>query len=70
MFQEKERSSTIWTANYFSLAPVISNPGTATTTLHTHDDDGNFTGVGSQYNMMAAAAEIERREKQPAARRG
>jgi RHS repeat-associated protein len=40
-------SSTHWAANYFSLTPVVSNPGTTATTTYSYDNNGNVTAVGT-----------------------
>jgi hypothetical protein len=31
-----------WAANYFSIAPLTSNPGTTATTSYAYDNNGNF----------------------------
>jgi RHS repeat-associated protein len=36
-----------WAANFFSLAPLTSNPGTVATTTFTYDNNGNVTAVGT-----------------------
>lgn len=36
-----------WAANYFSIAPLTSNPGTVATTTYTYDNNGNVTQVGT-----------------------
>jgi hypothetical protein len=36
-----------WAANYFSIAPLTSNPGTTATTTYTYDNNGNVTAVGT-----------------------
>ncbi|MCW2114418.1 hypothetical protein [Bradyrhizobium elkanii] len=36
-----------WAANYFSIAPLTSNPGTTATTTYTYDNNGNVIQVGT-----------------------
>jgi RHS repeat-associated protein len=40
-------SPTNWAANYFSLTPVTSVPGTTATTTYAYDNNGNVTAVGT-----------------------
>jgi RHS repeat-associated protein len=41
------KSSADWLANYFSITPVTSYPGTTATTSISYDNNGNVTAVGS-----------------------
>jgi hypothetical protein len=36
-----------WAANYFSIAPLIANPGVTATTTYTYDNNGNVIQVGT-----------------------
>ena len=36
-------TSTAWAANFFSIPPLTSNPGTTATTSLSYDDNGNVT---------------------------
>jgi RHS repeat-associated protein len=36
-----------WAANYFSIAPLTSNPGATATTSLSYDNNGNVTNVGT-----------------------
>ena len=36
-------SATSWLANYFSLPPLGSDPGSTSTTTYTYDKNGNLT---------------------------
>jgi RHS repeat-associated protein len=36
-----------WLANYFSITPVVSIPGTTATTTYSYDNNGNVTAVGT-----------------------
>ena len=60
-------SPTHWAANYFSLAPVISNPGTTATTTYTYDNNGNVTAVGT---TTAYAYDFQNRLTQSSAGNG
>jgi RHS repeat-associated protein len=40
-------TSTAWAANFFSIPPLTSNPGTTATTSLSYDDNGNVTEVGT-----------------------
>jgi len=40
-------TSTHWAANYFSLTPVTSYPGTIATSTYAYDKNGNLTSVGT-----------------------
>jgi hypothetical protein len=37
----------VWAANFFSLAPLTSNPGTTATTSISYDNNGNVIQVGT-----------------------
>jgi RHS repeat-associated protein len=38
-------SATHWVANYFSITPVVSNPGVTSTSSYAYDSNGNLTSV-------------------------
>jgi RHS repeat-associated protein len=40
-------TSTAWAANFFSIPPLTSNPGTTATTSLSYDDNGNVIEVGT-----------------------